>query len=370
MKIVYFTHSLASCWNHGNAHFLRGVLRELMALGHEVAAYEPAGAWSLDNLLSDHGSEGLAAFKAAYPELQSTAIDPAADPAPLVDGADLVIVHEWNAPGLVAALGRLRNQGGRFTLLFHDTHHRAVSEPEAMRAFDLSGYDGVLAFGETLAEVYRGWGWGGRVFVWHEAADTRLFHPPEQEGPRDGLVWIGNWGDGERSAELEEYLFRPARTAQLSLDVYGVRYPPEARRLLDAYGAAFRGWLPNAQAPQVYARHLATVHVPRRFYTEMLPGIPTIRVFEALACGIPLVCAPWRDSESLFRPGDDYLVARNGTEMAHHLRALRHEPDLRARLVDNGLRAICARHSCAHRAVELLQILETLTVQAPMKVPA
>ena len=50
MKVAYFTHSLASCWNHGNAHFLRGVLRELIARGHEVAAYEPQGAWSLANL--------------------------------------------------------------------------------------------------------------------------------------------------------------------------------------------------------------------------------------------------------------------------------------------------------------------------------
>jgi spore maturation protein CgeB len=41
----------------------------------------------------------------------------------------------------------------------------------------------------------------------------------------------------------------------------------------------------------------------------MLPGIPTIRVFEALACGIPLVSAPWDDSEHLFRPGEDFLVA-------------------------------------------------------------
>lgn len=370
MKIVYFTHSLASCWNHGNAHFLRGVLRELMALGHDVAAYEPAGAWSLENLLGDHGPDGLDAYRDAYPELSSTAIDPAADPSPLVDDADLVIVHEWNEPALVAAIGRLRTAGARFTLLFHDTHHRAVSEPHAMRAFDLAGYDGVLAFGETLAEVYRGWGWGKRVFVWHEAADTRLFHPPEREGPRDGLVWIGNWGDGERSAELEEFLFRPAQRLGLPLDVYGVRYPADARAVLDHYGVAFRGWLPNARAPEVYAEHLATVHVPRRFYAQMLPGIPTIRVFEALACGIPLVCAPWRDSEGLFRPGEDYLVARNGDEMTRHLSALRQDPALRAELIDNGLRAICARHSCAHRAVELLQIVEAIEAPLRMKVTA
>ena len=169
-----------------------------------------------------------------------------------------------------------------------------------MRAFDLEAYDGVLAFGETLAEVYRRWGWGDRVFVWHEAADVELFKPPAQERRREGLVWIGNWGDGERTAELEDYLMAPATRAGLPLDVYGVRYPEDALAMLARYGARYRGWLANARAPEVFARHLATVHVPRRFYVERLPGIPTIRVFEALACGIPLVSAPWRNSENLF----------------------------------------------------------------------
>jgi spore maturation protein CgeB len=367
MKIVYFTHSLASCWNHGNAHFLRGVLRELQALGHEVRALEPEGAWSLQNLLADHGDAGLAAYREAYPELSSETFVPGTDPAEVIGGADLVIVHEWNDHDLVRDIGRVRARGGCFTLLFHDTHHRAVSEPEAMRAYDLSAYDGVLAFGETLAEVYRRWGWGERVFTWHEAADTRLFHPPTDEGPREGLVWIGNWGDGERSAELETFLFKPARMAGLPLDLYGVRYPAEALDTLARYGVEFRGWLPNARAPKVYARHLATVHVPRRFYTEVLPGIPTIRVFEALACGIPLVCAPWDDSEHLFTPGEDYLVARDGTEMVEHLTALRNDPDLRASLVQHGLDTIRARHSCAHRAQELLDIVERLAAPAPMK---
>ncbi len=129
----------------------------------------------------------------------------------MLDGADLVLVHEWNEPALVARIGRARRAGGRFVLLFHDTHHRAVSDAAAIRAFDLSGYDGVLAFGAALAEIYRGWGWGQRAFVWHEAADTRLFRPPEREASRAGLVWVGNWGDGERTAEMRDYLLAPAR---------------------------------------------------------------------------------------------------------------------------------------------------------------
>jgi spore maturation protein CgeB len=364
VRIVYFTHSLASCWNHGNAHFLRGVLRELVRRGHDVRVFEPEGAWSLANLLADHGEAGLSAYREAYPELASTVFGAGFDPAEALDGADLVVVHEWNEPALVAEIGRARARGGRFTLLFHDTHHRAVSDPQAIRAFDLSAYDGVLAFGETLAEVYRRWGWGRRVFVWHEAADTALFRPPAEEGRREGLVWIGNWGDGERTAELESFLMAPARDAGLPLDIFGVRYPAAALEMLARHGVRYRGWLPNARAPEVFARHLATVHVPRRFYVETLPGIPTIRVFEALACGIPLVSAPWSDCEGLFRPGEDFLVARDGAEMTRHLRALAGDPALRAALVRAGLERVRQRHTCAHRADELLAHWRALDSQA------
>ncbi len=365
MKLAYFTHSLRSCWNHGNAHFLRGVLSELARRGHDVVAYEPEGAWSLANLLRDAGDAGLDPYRAAYPALRAVAYPPDPDVAALCEGADVVVVHEWNEPALVASVGALRKRGARFTLLFHDTHHRAVSDPAAIRAFDLDGYDGVLAFGETLAAVYRRWGWGRRVFVWHEAADTHVFHPPvDDPHERAGLVWIGNWGDDERSAELEAFLFRPAQTLGLPLAIHGVRYPPEALRTLERYGVAYRGWLPNAAAPAVFAGALATVHVPRRFYTTTLPGIPTIRVFEALACGIPLVSAPWQDSEGLFTIGRDFLMAADEAGMVRHLRAVRDDPALRASLVEHGLRTIRTRHSCAHRVDELMEVLATLGAPA------
>ncbi len=361
MQVAAFTHSLSSCWNHGNAHFLRGVLRELQDMGHAVRAWEPEGSWSRQNLLADGGEVGLGMFNHYYPELRAGFYPPdAPDLDAMLDGADLVLVHEWNPPALVAAIGRKRAQGGRFLLLFHDTHHRAVSDPDAIRHFDLSGYDSVLAFGATLARVYEGWGWTGRVFVWHEAADLRRFHPPSDPVPRKGAVWIGNWGDGERTAELEEFLLRPTEAAGLPLDIHGVRYPDEARALLTRHGAILRGWLPNPRAPEVFARHLVTVHVPRRYYVTLLPGIPTIRVFEALACGIPLVSAPWDDAEDLFTPGEDFLVARTGTEMTARLRAVAHDPELRDALARHGLDTIRARHSCAHRARELLAIAHAL----------
>ncbi len=370
MRIVYFTHSLRSCWNHGNAHFLRGVLSELTRRGHDVAAYEPEGAWSLDNLLRDAGEAGLAAYRTAYPDLHSTVYAPDVDLDAACEGADLVVVHEWNEPALVAAVGALRGRGAGFTLLFHDTHHRAVSDPDAIRTFDLTGYDGVLAFGEALAAVYRRWGWGERAVVWHEAADTHVFRPPATEGERHGLVWVGNWGDDERSAELDTFLFGPARDSGLPLDVYGVRYPQTALETLAAAGATYHGWAPNAAAPGLFATHMATVHVPRRFYVEQLPGIPTIRVFEALACGIPLVSAPWRDAEHLFEPGRDFLVAKDGAEMTFHLRALAHEPGLRANLAAHGLATIKARHTCRHRVDELLGAVGHVEAAPPRRAVA
>jgi spore maturation protein CgeB len=360
MRIAYFTHSLRSCWNHGNAHFLRGVLRELKALGHEVKAFEPNGAWSVENLVADHGEKALNSFASSYPELRPTVYEADADPAELASDADLVIVHEWNEPELVAALGRARAKGAKFSLLFHDTHHRAVSAPDEMRAYELDGYDGVLAFGEALAAVYRRWGWGDRVFVWHEAADTRHFRPQREDQPRQGVVWIGNWGDEERSDELVEFLLQPAQWADVPLDIYGVRYPEHARDQVWRYGARYHGWLANTAAPEVFARHMATVHVPRRFYTTALPGIPTIRVFEALACGIPLVSAPWDDCEHLFRVGRDFLTVENGQEMTDALARLKNDTGLREELARSGLETIRSRHTCAHRACELIEIVERM----------
>jgi spore maturation protein CgeB len=364
MKIVYFTHSLRSCWNHGNAHFLRGVLRELVHAGHEVAIFEPEGAWSLANLLKDHGRAALEPFANAYPELSSRIYSPDFDLDEALQGADLVVAHEWNDPRLIAEIGQRRIRAGRFVLLFHDTHHRAVSDPRAIATFDLSGYDGVLAFGAALADIYRRAGWGKRAFVWHEAADARLFRPPPRERDRIGLVWIGNWGDEERADELERFLLKPAHAAGLPLDIHGVRYPESALAMLAHYRARYRGWLANARVPEIFALHLATAHVPRRYYSSALPGIPTIRVFEALACGVPLTSAPWEDSENLFSPGRDYLLARDETEMTRHLLALKNDVDLRASLAEHGLATIRARHTCAHRARELLVIVARLSSSA------
>src|SRR5205807_6355305 len=95
--------------------------------------------------------------------------------------------------------------------------------------------------------------------------------------------------------------------------------------------------------PEVFACYKVTVHIPRRPYTRALPGIPTIRPFEAMACGIPLISAPWDDCEQLFRPGRDFLMARDGDEMASHMHAVLTAPKMPRRLAAHGLETIYSR---------------------------
>jgi spore maturation protein CgeB len=365
MRIRMFYHSLASDWNNGHAHFLRGIVSELMSRGHDVVVYEPETGWSLANQLSERGGESaLDGFRRAYPHLISRAYQlDSFDLDRELRDADLVIVHEWNPHELVRRIGDHRASAG-YQLLFHDTHHRSVTEPATMASFDLSQFDGVLAYGRVIENIYLSNGWAKRAWTWHEAADPRVFYPRHADRFDGDLVWIGNWGDEERTAELHEFLLNPVKRLGLKARVYGVRYPEHALRALADAGIEYGGWLPNHQVPEVFSRFRVTVHIPRRPYASALPGIPTIRVFESLACGIPLISAPWLDAENLFTPGTDFLMARDGDEMQRHLQALLQDGGMRERQSGNGRETILRRHTCWHRVNQLLNIVNEVSTGA------
>src|SRR4051812_24387238 len=404
MRVVMFYHSLVSDWNHGNAHFLRGVVQELVDRDHDVCVFEPRDGWSRSNLLQDHGEAAIAAFHAAYPGLRSELYDPATvDLGTILRGADLALVHEWNDHELVARIGQHHAAHRTYRLLFHDTHHRSVTDPSSMADYDLRHYDGVLAFGDVIRDLYLMRGWTTRAWTWHEAADARVFYPRGRsaeslalldDAPRraadgarafqasgahadpDGaahgarafqasgdVIWIGNWGDEERTAEIDEFLIEPVRALGLRASVYGVRYPAEARQRLAAAGIEYHGWLPNADVPAVFAGHNVTVHIPRRPYLESLPGVPTIRPFEALACGIPMIAARWDRTADLFTAGKDFLVARDGAEMTAHLARLVASQAERDALARHGLATVTARHTCGHRVDELTAICSEMEME-------
>ena len=362
MKIVLFYHSLLSDWNHGNAHFLRGIVAELQARGHDVRVFEPYASWSRVNLIAQHSEAPLHEFLILYPHLRSVLYQlETLDLDEVLDGADLVIVHEWNDHDLIVRLGTHRRYHSGYVLLYHDTHHRSVTEPQRLGTYNLQDYDGVLAYGQVIRDLYLASGWAQCAWTWHEAADTRVFYPMVAAAKVGDLIWIGNWGDAERTAELHEFLIEPVAALKLQARVHGVRYPPQACQAFTEAGIDYAGWLPNYRVPQTFAYFRLTVHIPRRPYVQALPGVPTIRPFEALACGIPLVSAPWEDVENLFTPGKDFLVARNGRQMQQHLRALLCDHEMADELAAHGRQTLLQRHTCAHRVDELMQIYDDLT---------
>lgn len=357
MKIVLFYHSLVSDWNHGNAHFLRGIATELMKSGHNVQVFEPHNGWSFQNWIKERDIKDVLTFKSKYPRLQTHFHNSVSDFYPAVKDADLVIVHEWNSPELVKKLGELKKVH-QFKLLFHDTHHRSATSPEEISKYDLSEYDGVLAFGDTITDLYLQNKWAKDAWTWHEAADTNVFHPLETSKKEGDLVWIGNWGDNERTEELIEFLIKPVKDLNLKAKMYGVRYPGKALQMLDEAGIEYGGYLPSYRVPEVFAAYKFTVHVPRKTYARELPGIPTIRPFEALACGIPLISAPWQDTENLFREGRDFIMAENGREMTEAMKMVM-ENDM-SPMIRSGLETIQNQHTCAHRVDELINIFNLI----------
>jgi spore maturation protein CgeB len=366
LRIHFFAHSWVSDWNHGNAHFLRGLARALQRLGHTVFCYEELGSWSLSNLVRNEGELAARAiddFRREYPALDIRFYNNDSSfpqfAAEHLREADVVVVHEWNPPEVVNAILDLKARCG-FRALFHDTHHRAYTSPRDILRFRLDLFDGVLAFGEAIRKIYTE-GFGiAKAWTFHEAADIEKFRPFPAEKDID-VVWVGNWGDEERTRELKEFLIEPAAAEpKRKTVVHGVRYPEEALALLKAAGIDYRGYLPNLSAPGVFGRSKLSLHVPRRQYTNGLSGIPTIRVFETLACGIPLVCSPWQDVENLFRPGMDYIVVGDGNAMTAEIARLIGDAAARAQIAANGMETIRNRHTCEHRAAQLVGICEEL----------
>jgi len=354
MNLAFFVHSLISDWNNGHAHFYRGIISELLSRGHAVRVFEPADAWSVASLQASEGEAGLEGFHKAYPGLHSERYR-ALDLPSMCAGTDAIVVHEWNPPELLRETAAYAASNPQSVLLFHDTHHRAASDPEYFARLDLAGFDGVLAYGRSLARLYEAK--TDRVWIWHEAADVRRFRPLPHPGEQRDLVWIGNWGDDERTREIFEFLIEPVKQLRLSATVYGVRYPEPAQRALSDAAIHYGGWMPNYRVPETFAQFRFTVHIPRGPYVRQLPGIPTIRPFEALACGIPLVSAPWPDDEGLFSPGKDFLTAKDGAEMVAQLEELRRSKTVAEGLRRHGLKTIRDRHTCEHRVNELLGII-------------
>jgi spore maturation protein CgeB len=359
VRFALFYQSIISDWNHGNAHFLRGLMRALQARGHQAICYEAVDNWSLRNLLAE-APDAIAEFAAHFPDLryERYRLGPGleAQLRERLAEADIAIVHEWNEPEVIGMIGSLCSTLG-VRSIFHDTHYRVVIDGAYRDRLGLERFDDILAYSPSVAQRYADLGFHN-VHVMHEAADTTVFAPRDLP-KRDDVVFVGNYGDGDRDREIEEYVLGPRQALpKLRYAIYGVRYPAAVlARLRNGLDVDFRGRLANVEVPRVYSGAKVVLHIPRRQYVELLPGTPTIRVFEALASGACLVSLPWPDTDGLFSAGRDYVVARSAEEMCELVSWLCQNAAAREELGRHGRQTIVARHTCDHRAEQLLHIL-------------
>ena len=166
--------------------------------------FEPADGWSRKNLIADAGSGSGSRIFITLILCSKARFTTKRRSIPLLIWTARMLC--WFTNGIrttsCVAIGEHHAEHPEYTLFFHDTHHRAATDPDAMAAYDLRHYNGVLAYGEVIRDIYKRNGWAREAWTWHEAADATVFRPRD-EGPKQGdLVWIGNWGDGERGEEL------------------------------------------------------------------------------------------------------------------------------------------------------------------------
>jgi spore maturation protein CgeB len=157
-----------------------------------------------------------------------------------------------NDPQLIKRIGDYKALNPNFKLLFHDTNHRSVTQPLEIQRFDLSNYDGVLAFGDVIKNLYQKNSLVRNAWTWHEAADTDVFYPRPKSTMEGDLVWVGNWGDDERSDEIREFIIEPVKALNLKAVFYGVGYPSNALEWLKDANIEYRGWIPNFKVPEVF----------------------------------------------------------------------------------------------------------------------
>lgn len=343
LRLVVLGLSLSSSWGNGHATTYRGLLKALAGLGHEVLFLERDVPWYAEHRdLADPGFCKLA-FYGDLGELRAHAGSIAA--------ADAVIVGSYVPDGV--AVGRWVQETARGVAVFYDIDtpvtlakldrgDHEYLDPDLIRHYDL-----YLSFtgGPTLDRLMRAFGSpAARALYCSVDPDN---YPARDDAVRWDLSYLGTYSP-DRQKKLERLLLEPARRAPgLRFVVAGPQYPddidwPENVERIDH--------VPPCDHPAFYAASRFTLNVTR---ADMVRAgfSPSVRLFEAAACRVPIISDAWRGLETLFAPGQDILVAEDADDV---LQVLRHWPEARRLAVaDAGRRRVLAEHTALHRAREL-----------------
>lgn len=344
MKIVILGLSITSSWGNGHATTYRGLVRELAARGHGVLFLERDQPWYADN----RDAARVAGCEVA---LYRTVGDLRRDHARDVRGADAVIVGSFVPEGV--AVGHWVQESAAGVTAFYDIDTPVTLEAlkrdrcEYLSPEQVGRYDVYLSFtgGPTLRRIELELG-ARRARALHCSVDPTL-HFPEQRDVRWDLGYLGTFSE-DRQPALERLLVAPAqRWPEGRFIIAGPQYP------------AGIAWPRNVRRVQ----HLGPDR-HRRFYNEQRFTLnvtranmiaagysPSVRLFEAAACGTPIISDYWPGLEELFVPGKEVLLGRSSGEVLEHLRSL--SPAQAIAIGAAARHKVLGAHTAAHRAAEL-----------------
>ena len=345
MRIVFLGLSITSSWGNGHATNYRALLKALRRRGHDVLFLERDVPWYASARDFD------APYVSLYASVEHLRDVHTAD----VRDADLVVVGSYVPDGV--EVGGWATRVARGATAFYDVDtpvtvaklergDREYLTPELVPRFDL-----YLSFtgGPLLGRLEREWG-ARRAVAFHCFVDPQLHRPVDVER-RFAAGYLGTYS-ADRQPALERLLLEPARRLpERAFAVAGPQYPdgidwPENVERIEH--------LPPAEHARFYCSQAVTVNVTRADMARA-GWSPSVRLFEAGACGVPVLSDRWDGLDELFAVGREILVADTAEEAAQ---ILRETDDDELRAVGERLRArVLARHTADDRAEQLERLV-------------
>ena len=351
MKVVIFGLTISSAWANGHATLWRGLCRALHRLGHDVVFFErdvayyaqhrdlPAADWCRIVLYDDWADIGATAGR----ELSD---------------ADVGIVTSYCPDGPAASLAVLGSAAARRVYYDLDSPVTLASlsrgEPVGyLPAEGLGGFDLVLSYagGAALEGLKQHLG-ARSVAPLYGSADPDV-HRPVAASPRfrNDLSYLGTYA-GDRQHLLDELFVRPARCRpDRRFALAGSQYPQDFPWTPNMY--YFRHLSPPEHAP-LFCSSSWTLNVTRGAMAS-IGYCPSGRLFEATACGAPVITDAWPGMDRFFDEGMEIITARDTGDV---LEALDMSEEERLRIAAAGRRRTLECHSSSARARELEQLLE------------
>lgn len=349
MKLVIFGLAISSSWGNGHATLWRGLCRALAARGHEVTFFErdvPYYAAHRDLASPDYLKLCL------FPEWAGIESNARTE----VANADAVIITSYCSFARDAARLALESDARK---IFYDldtpvtlSRHRAGEAVPYLPENGLGDFDLVLSFtgGEALRRLREDFG-ARAVAPLYGSVDSEVHGPVDpQPHYHCDLSYLGTYS-ADRQAGLESLFIEPARRFPAQRFVMGgAQYPGEFPWTENIH---FVRHLPPEEHAAFFSSSRLTLNVTRQPMAA-LGYCPSGRMFEAAACGAPLLSDSWEGLDQFFAP-DEILIANNAGDVVNALRL--DDETLRAMAV-RARERVLSEHTATHRAVELELFIE------------